>query len=188
MRVLTAGVVALASVAAIAATPSAARSNAAPRAACAKTYTFQMFRRAAITAYGGTKTPSSRDVRHLRRFRRCARHPWQRAQDTGVWHLSIRMNAARKQAALPMTGPVVASWFDDAGGTACGIHAAYGFATLLPIPCGHTVTMRGPTGLTVVATREDSGPYVGGRTFDLNPALKAALGCSDLCRVSYRIN
>ena len=38
---------------------------------------------------------------------------------------------------------------------------------------------------TVTATMSDHGPYVAGRTFDLNAALKAALGCSDLCVVRW---
>jgi hypothetical protein len=86
-----------------------------------------------------------------------------------------------------MQGPVVASWFDDAGGTACGIHAAYGFATLLPIPCGAHVLMRGPSGVVVDAVREDSGPYIAGRTFDLSPSLRDALGCGGLCEVWWRL-
>jgi peptidoglycan lytic transglycosylase len=79
----------------------------------------------------------------------------------------------------------LASWYDDQGQTACGFHARYGFASLF-LPCGARVTMRGPGG-TVTATSQDRGPYVAGRTFDLNAALKQALGCSDLCTIKWRL-
>jgi hypothetical protein len=84
---------------------------------------------------------------------------------------------------LRWNGPVTASWYDDAGETACGFHARYGFASLF-LPCGARIRMRGPAG-TVIAVNQDRGPYVPGRTFDLNPGLKRALGCSDLCAVTW---
>lgn len=79
---------------------SAARPAVPQHEACAKTYTAQMFRRAAITAYRGTRTPTRRDLAHLRHFRRCARTSYSHAHDMVIWKRSIRMNAARKQAAL----------------------------------------------------------------------------------------
>jgi Lytic transglycolase len=70
--------------------------------------------------------------------------------------------------------PVVASWYDDAGNTACGFHAYYGVANL-SLPCGAHVTIsNGHT--TVVATVDDRGPYVGGRVYDLNQNVAQALG------------
>jgi len=85
---------------------------------------------------------------------------------------------------LPMQSGL-ASWYDDAGQTACGFHSRYGFASLF-LPCGARVLMRGPGG-SVIATMQDHGPYVGGRTFDLNPGLRAVLGCPDLCTVQWRL-
>jgi rare lipoprotein A (peptidoglycan hydrolase) len=84
----------------------------------------------------------------------------------------------------PSMQPAVASWYNDAGQTACGFHARLGFASRW-LPCGARVLMRGPGG-SVIAVMQDRGPYVGGRTFDLNPALKAALGCGDLCTLAWR--
>jgi hypothetical protein len=70
--------------------------------------------------------------------------------------------------------PSVASWYDDAGSTACGYHAYYGVANK-SLPCGTRVTFhRG--GHTVTATVDDRGPYVGGREWDLNQNTAAALG------------
>jgi rare lipoprotein A len=81
--------------------------------------------------------------------------------------------AAGKTAVLE---PTVASWYYDAGGTACGFHAYYGVANL-SLPCGTKVTMSSG-GHTLVATVDDRGPYVGGRVFDLNQNVAAALGFS----------
>ena len=53
-------------------------------------------------------------------------------------------------------------------------------------PCGTRVRLCNG-GTCVVATRDDSGPYVGGRTFDLDPTTRDALSCSALCTVSYRV-
>lgn len=80
-----------------------------------------------------------------------------------------------------------ASWFFDAGATASGRHYQYGFAALfMGSDWGHKVFFcHGRR--CVVGQLEDHGPYVSGRLFDLNPALKAALGCGDLCDVHYRV-
>lgn len=78
----------------------------------------------------------------------------------------------------------IASWFDDSGATACGTHSPVGFAHLPPMRCGTRV--RFCARRCVTGIREDAGPYVAGREFDLTPGLKAALGCSDLCRVRWR--
>lgn len=85
----------------------------------------------------------------------------------------------------PTPNVALASWYFDAGQTASGRHYTYGFASLmfgsewgLPIRFRHGAN-------TVTATMSDHGPYIAGRTFDLNAALKAALGCSDLCTVRW---
>jgi hypothetical protein len=84
----------------------------------------------------------------------------------------------------PPMQSAVASFYYDQGQTACGFHSRYGFASLF-LPCGARVLMRGPGG-SAVATMQDRGPYVSGRLFDLNPSLKAALGCADLCAIAWR--
>jgi hypothetical protein len=70
--------------------------------------------------------------------------------------------------------PTVASWYDDAGNTACGFHATYGVANKT-LRCGTKVTLS-YGGRTVVATVDDRGPYVYGRTFDLNQNTARYLG------------
>lgn len=94
-----------------------------------------------------------------------------------------------------MRGPLeVASWFYDAGDTACGFHSTYGVANKV-LACGTRVLMcsadtfknHGCVGPRIVVTVEDRGPFVAGRTWDLNPSAKAAMACSDLCNVRSRI-
>jgi hypothetical protein len=68
----------------------------------------------------------------------------------------------------------LASWYYDGGNTACGFHAFYGVANK-SLPCGTKVTFR-HGGREVTATVDDRGPFVGGRTWDLNQNTAAALG------------
>lgn len=68
----------------------------------------------------------------------------------------------------------VASWYYDGGNTACGFHAGLGVANR-SLPCGTRVRFR-YGGRSVTATVDDRGPYVGGRTWDLNQSTAAALG------------
>lgn len=68
----------------------------------------------------------------------------------------------------------IASWYSDGGATACGFHAGMGVANR-SLPCGTKVTFR-YRGRTVTATVDDRGPYVGGRTWDLNQNTAGALG------------
>jgi rare lipoprotein A len=70
----------------------------------------------------------------------------------------------------------VASWYEDAGGTACGFHANFGVASR-DLPCGTQVTFR-YNGRTVTAVVDDRGPFVAGRDWDLNQNTAAALGFS----------
>lgn len=78
----------------------------------------------------------------------------------------------------------IASWFDDAGSTACGTHYALGVANK-ELACGTRVEFC--VSSCAVATVEDRGPYVEGRMWDLNAGLKAAIGASDLGPVRFRV-
>jgi hypothetical protein len=77
--------------------------------------------------------------------------------------------------------PTVASWYYDAGNTACGFHATYGVANKT-LPCGTKVTLS-YGGRTVVATVDDRGPFVYGRSFDLNQNTARYLGMLGVGRV-----
>ncbi len=75
----------------------------------------------------------------------------------------------------------VASWYSDGGSTACGFHAFYGVANKT-LPCGTKVTFQ-YGGRTVNATVDDRGPFVAGRTWDLNQNTAAALGMGGVATV-----
>jgi hypothetical protein len=68
----------------------------------------------------------------------------------------------------------VASWYQDAGNTACGFHAGNGVASPY-LPCGTKVDFA-YHGRSVTAVVDDRGPFVPGRQFDLNQNTAAALG------------
>jgi rare lipoprotein A (peptidoglycan hydrolase) len=86
----------------------------------------------------------------------------------------------------PPVNVALASWYDDAGATASGLHYERGFAALIfGSAWGHRVRFC-HAGRCTVGRLDDHGPYVAGRTFDLNPTLKAALACPDLCEVRWR--
>ena len=93
--------------------------------------------------------------------------------------VSFRGDRANRGASAPAGSavtliPAVASWYYDAGNTACGFHARYGIANRT-LPCGSQVTLS-YGGRTVEATVDDRGPFVYGREYDLNQTTAAALG------------
>lgn len=77
-----------------------------------------------------------------------------------------------------------ASWFDDAGGTACGTHYSLGVANK-ELPCGTRVELCASRCAVVVV--EDRGPFVAGRVWDLNAGAKEATGFGDVGSVRYRV-
>jgi hypothetical protein len=82
--------------------------------------------------------------------------------------------------------PAVASWYDDTGTTASGRHYPLGFAALiLGSDWGRRVLFC-HADRCAIGQLDDHGPYVTGRTFDLNPQLKATLACPDLCVLRWR--
>jgi hypothetical protein len=104
-----------------------------------------------------------------------------RVPSTGTRWLRVsfagdRSNRSTWSRAAEVTGmvPSVASWYEDGGQTACGFHATYGVANK-SLPCGTRVTLA-YGGHSVVATVDDRGPYVAGRTYDLNQNVAAVLG------------
>lgn len=70
--------------------------------------------------------------------------------------------------------PRLASWYNDGGSTACGFHAHFGVANKT-LACGTKVTIA-YHGHSVLATVDDRGPYVAGRTYDLNQNTASDLG------------
>jgi hypothetical protein len=82
--------------------------------------------------------------------------------------------ATRAAGTVSVFSQDLASWYSDAGTTACGYHAGLGVANRT-LPCGTRVAFH-YGGRTVMAVVDDRGPYVGGRNWDLNQNTAAALG------------
>ena len=108
-------------------------------------------------------------------------------------HLRVRFAGDRANArvthgagGLLTLEPVVASWYEDGGSTACGFHATDGVANRT-LPCGTKVTFE-HRGRTVTATVDDRGPYVYGRQYDLNQNTAAALDFSGVGTVYERVH
>lgn len=75
----------------------------------------------------------------------------------------------------------VASWYYDNGPTACGFHAKFGVANRT-LPCGTHVTFL-HAGHRAKAVVDDRGPYVAGRTWDLDQRLARKLHVSGVATV-----
>jgi hypothetical protein len=108
---------------------------------------------------------------------------------TKVMAALASLGAAIHQAPRKLDPPMasaIASWYDEDGPGACGYGAQEGlrFASLI-LTCGTKVWICHSG--CVTATMADHGPYVTGRTFDLNANLRAAIGCPDLCTVRWRL-
>jgi rare lipoprotein A (peptidoglycan hydrolase) len=82
--------------------------------------------------------------------------------------------AVRPAGSVNVLHPALASWYQDAGNTACGFHAGLGVANRT-LPCGTKVAFQ-YGGRTVTAVVDDRGPYAGGREWDLNQTTASALG------------
>lgn len=79
-----------------------------------------------------------------------------------------------------------ASWYNDRSGrTASGMRHHYGVAHKT-LPFGTTVCIHNPTnGRSVEAVVTDRGPFVRGRTIDVNQNVARALGFSGTAHLNY---
>ncbi|MGH2857647.1 MAG: septal ring lytic transglycosylase RlpA family protein [Solirubrobacteraceae bacterium] len=82
--------------------------------------------------------------------------------------------SVRAVGVVTVLQPSVASWYYDAGATACGFHATYGVANKT-LPCGTRVRFRHGS-RSVTAVVDDRGPFVAGREWDLSQTTAGALG------------
>jgi hypothetical protein len=119
----------------------------------------------------GAVTQTGRQGRFRLRFTPHSPHEWLRVRFAGD---SSNAATAIRAGTVTVFSQAVASWYQDAGSTACGYHAYYGVANL-SLPCGTKVTFT-YHGRTVTATVDDRGPYIAGRTWDLNQNTAGALG------------
>lgn len=113
-------------------------------------------------------------------------HRWEREARRRKHHHHRRRHHRRPPA--PPMSSALASYYTDHGTGACGVgdvQSGYRFASLF-LRCGTAVHFC-HAGRCVEGVMSDHGPYVSGRTFDLNLNLKIALACSDLCTLLYRV-
>src|SRR6185312_7916380 len=145
--------------------------------------------------YRGLKPPSRRERRHLEYMIHCADMPLAIPTLRKILRMAReaqqkRIRDLRSWASAPIT---TASYYDDSGQTASGTHYTLGFASLMyGSEWGLRITFcryssTGCGGPKVTGELDDHGPYVGGRGFDLDEALRSALDCSDLCTVRWKI-
>ena len=100
--------------------------------------------------------------------------------------LAAAIGSHVKAPVPPPMSPALASWYDDSGQTASGRHYPYGFASLAFGSEWGKAVLFCYRGRCVTGRLDDHGPYVSGRTFDLNERLHVALGCPDLCALRWR--
>lgn len=98
---------------------------------------------------------------------------------------ALHLLAAPRPRSAASWSHAVASWYYDAGQTASGWHAAYGIANL-SLSFGTRVRFS-YHGRQVTGTVDDRGPYIAGRTWDLNQTVAGALGFAGVDVVAYRV-
>jgi rare lipoprotein A (peptidoglycan hydrolase) len=159
-------------------------------ATCARTFTLPEFKHAADRTYHGTHLPRRGAYGRLWRIARCERPPSSEHRARLIWHHVLLSWVTRRQAVRDASmSSATASWYDDSTGqTASGFHAFYGVANL-SLSFGTRVRFCYPTRSPrcVVAVVDDRGPYIGGRTWDLNQNVAGALGFSGVNTVGYRV-
>jgi rare lipoprotein A (peptidoglycan hydrolase) len=141
--------------------------------------------RAARAVYRPGHTPTRRNLRLLGYIERCQQDPRNQPR---VRTYDRHMDAMRKARLTPPTPALsyaVASWYEDAGNTASGYHAYYGVANKTVAFGTHVLFVY--HGRSVEATVDDRGPYIAGRTWDLNQNTASALGFGGVDTVGYAI-
>jgi rare lipoprotein A (peptidoglycan hydrolase) len=157
------------------------------RPGCRQLFTPKMGELAALGIYLGTRNVARRALQTLGYIERCQRDPRDRAR---VRAFDLRQRNAwwARRHPPPPAQTSLASWYDDSGATASGWHAPYGVANL-NYGFGTKVLICYPSNSSrcVTATVDDRGPYAGGRDWDLNQNVAAALGFSGVDTVGWRI-
>jgi rare lipoprotein A (peptidoglycan hydrolase) len=140
-------------------------------AGCFEVFTAQQTVNYAARIFSGTRTVTTPQRQHLHWMEYCQRYVGARAW---VQHYDALLAQRHHRRVEAPSIWVLASWYTDGTGTACGFDAYYGVANK-DLPCGTHVTFRNGNA-TVTAIVDDRGPYVGDRVYDLNQNVMSALG------------
>ena len=151
---------------------------------CPKTFNAFMIKRAVDAEYHAARDVTTQDRKDVERFIRCARPKVDR-HAMRQYRRSMRQAWYQRRLDSQMAG-AVASWYDLGGNGACGIAAQAGLrlASLI-LPCGAWIRICHGS-RCADAQMADHGPYIAGRTFDLNANLRDALRCGGICYVRWR--
>jgi hypothetical protein len=166
--------------------PAHQRFQHVPRG-CAKHFTVPMARRAMRAAFGGDRP--SVTVRQRKRLHWYIRCQWNTLHRPKLNRELTRMRRAWHRRMDPPFQTAFVSWYDDSGTHCCGVYATDGVAvcgiTGVCVPQGTKIEFCDHG--CVIAVADDHGPYVAGRSFDLNQNTAQAIGFSGLGEVKYRI-
>jgi rare lipoprotein A (peptidoglycan hydrolase) len=150
---------------------------------CHKRFTVKMARRAIAAVYHERSTVNKRQTLMVDRIIRCQWKARHRPALRRVWHSAV---VARHQRLSPPISFAVASWYDDSSGAcAMGSCVTYGVANRT-LAFGTRVLFT-YHGRSVQATVDDRGPFVAGRTWDLDQNTARALGFGGVDTVGYAI-
>lgn len=158
--------------------------------ACPKTFTYHMDTRAAGAVYAGTHRVRRSNVQMLSRIARCQRVTTDipRSKKFNASQRALWKSRRHEKLLDQNMSPAIASYYTDEGIGACGYGDVQGglqFASLI-LRCGTMIKIC-HNSLCAFAKMVDHGPYVSGRTFDLNANLRAALACGGICAVRWRL-
>ena len=157
-----------------------------PRADCSRVFTVHEARVYADRIYAGDGLVTRRELRRLGRMEMCQRNPRAQPVARRVDHAAARAHTLRVYAVEHPWSYATASWYDDSSGRcAFGPCLSDGVANL-SLPDGTRVEFS-YGGRIAFAVVDDRGPYVDGRTWDLDQNVAGALGFSGVGSVGYRI-
>jgi rare lipoprotein A (peptidoglycan hydrolase) len=178
-------------ISAVATVASFTASSASAPSGCAKLFTVAQTEKLIARDFAGARRVTESETAAYRHEIRCQRFAYNRPKVRRYLAATVKAWRVRRYNAANPLQYAVASWYDDAGNTACGFHAYYGVASpdvafIGPqLFCGRHVEFH-YGGRVVVATIDDAGPFIAGRRWDLNQNTAAALGFSGVATVGYR--
>lgn len=157
---------------------------------CERLFTVAQTEHAIDSTFRGTRNVTARETAHYRLEIRCQLHSYNRRKLHRYLAAEVKAWRVRRYNAANPIQYATASWYEDAGSTACGFHAQYGVASpkvvyAANVVCGEHVEFFFH-GRSVRATIDDAGPFVSGREWDLSQSTAGALGFSGVQTVGYR--